>query len=71
MKKEAAHAAGDLCEAARAGGGPQPGNGEYVPEIAIEPEFVVRESTGPASSRIQRSAEQRKISLQAGASPSD
>jgi DNA-binding LacI/PurR family transcriptional regulator len=26
------------------------GNGEYVPEIAIEPEFVVRESTGPAPS---------------------
>ena len=24
------------------------GKGEYVPEIAIEPEFVVRESTGPA-----------------------
>lgn len=24
------------------------GRGEYVPEIAIEPEFVVRESTGPA-----------------------
>jgi hypothetical protein len=23
------------------------GRGEYVPEIAIEPEFVVRESTGP------------------------
>jgi hypothetical protein len=22
--------------------------GEYVPEIAIEPEFVVRHSTGPA-----------------------
>jgi LacI family transcriptional regulator len=24
------------------------GRGEYVQEIAIEPEFVVRESTGPA-----------------------
>lgn len=31
------------------------GHGEYVPEIAIEPEFVVRESTGPAPSRHQRS----------------
>ena len=27
------------------------GNAEYVPEIAIEPEFVVRSSTGPAPSR--------------------
>ncbi len=27
------------------------GRGEYVPEIAIEPEFVVRSSTAPASSR--------------------
>jgi len=27
------------------------GRGEYLPEIAIEPEFVVRESTGPAHSR--------------------
>jgi LacI family transcriptional regulator len=24
------------------------GRGEYVPEIAIEPEFVIRQSTGPA-----------------------
>jgi LacI family transcriptional regulator len=32
------------------------GRGKYVPEIAIEPEFVVRESTGPAPSRHQRSA---------------
>jgi len=47
------------------------GRGEYVPEIAIEPEFVVRESTGPAPSRMQRSAEERTLSLQAGASPSD
>ena len=31
------------------------GRGEYVPEIAIEPEFVVRESTGPAAARQQRS----------------
>jgi LacI family transcriptional regulator len=28
---------------------------EYVPEIAIEPEFVVRESTGPAPSKQLRS----------------
>jgi DNA-binding LacI/PurR family transcriptional regulator len=27
------------------------GRGEYMPEIAIEPEFVVRESTGPAPVR--------------------
>ncbi len=47
------------------------GRGEYVPEIAIEPEFVVRESTGPASSRMQRSAQQRTLSLQTGSSPSD
>ncbi len=31
------------------------GRGEYVPEIAIEPEFVVRESTGPAAARQLRS----------------
>jgi len=31
------------------------GRGEYVPEIAIEPEFVVRESTGPAPIRPLRS----------------
>lgn len=31
------------------------GRGEFVPEIAIEPEFVVRESTGPAPSRHLRS----------------
>jgi hypothetical protein len=47
------------------------GNGEYVPEIAIEPEFVVRESTGPAPSRIQKSAEERTQSWQASGSPSD
>jgi LacI family transcriptional regulator len=27
------------------------GRGEYVPEIAIEPEFVIRQSTGPAPHR--------------------
>src|SRR5207249_862853 len=31
------------------------GRGEYVPEIAIEPEFVVRESTGPVAARQLRS----------------
>jgi len=31
------------------------GRGEYVPEIAIEPELVVRESTGPVSARNQKS----------------
>jgi DNA-binding LacI/PurR family transcriptional regulator len=28
------------------------GRSEYVPEIAIEPEFVVRQSTGKAPSRL-------------------
>jgi DNA-binding LacI/PurR family transcriptional regulator len=28
--------------------------GEYLPEIAIEPEFVIRETTGPASTRHLR-----------------
>src|SRR6266850_2601705 len=32
------------------------GRGEYVQEIAIEPEFVVRESTGPVAARQLRSA---------------
>jgi LacI family transcriptional regulator len=31
------------------------GRGEYVPEIAIEPEFVIRQSTGPALVRRVRS----------------
>ena len=31
------------------------GGGEYVPEIAIEPEFVIRQSTGPAPVRQLRS----------------
>jgi LacI family transcriptional regulator len=31
------------------------GRGEYVPEIAIEPEFVIRQSTGPAPIRLVRS----------------
>jgi len=31
------------------------GRGEYVPEIAIEPELVGRESTGPVSARNQKS----------------
>jgi DNA-binding LacI/PurR family transcriptional regulator len=30
------------------------GNADYVPEIAIEPEFVVRDSTGPAPSPFGR-----------------
>jgi hypothetical protein len=30
------------------------GRSEYVPEIPIEPELVVRKSTGPASSRHQK-----------------
>ncbi len=31
------------------------GRGEYVTEIAIEPELVVRASTGPVSARYQKS----------------
>src|SRR6266850_7633282 len=31
------------------------GPGEYVPEIAIEPDFVIRQSTGPAPARQLRS----------------
>src|SRR5712664_277933 len=31
------------------------GRGEYEPEIAIEPEFVIRQSTGPAAIRLVRS----------------
>jgi hypothetical protein len=30
------------------------GRGEYVPEIAIEPEFVVRASTSPVTSREEK-----------------
>ena len=30
------------------------GRGEYMPEIAIEPELVVRAATGPVSTRHQR-----------------
>ena len=32
------------------------GRGEYVPEITVEPEFVIRESTGPAPVRQLRGA---------------
>ena len=47
------------------------GRGEYVPEIAIEPEFVVRESTGPASSQCQRSSAGSTASWQPASPPSD
>lgn len=40
------------------------GRAEYVPEIAIEPEFVVRASTGPAPSRKVRE-ESRETSREA------
>ena len=40
------------------------GRGEYVEEIAIEPEFVVRESTGPAPSRHLRSVGESARPLQ-------
>jgi LacI family transcriptional regulator len=39
------------------------GRGEYVQEIAIEPEFVVRESTGPAAGRQPRSIKRSALSL--------
>src|SRR5437660_12715887 len=42
------------------------GRGEYVPEIAIEPEFVVRQSTGPAAVRQPRSVKAASQHLQAG-----
>jgi LacI family transcriptional regulator len=32
------------------------GRGEYAPEIAIEPEFVPRASSGPAPARIANQA---------------
>src|SRR5437660_1073120 len=32
------------------------GRGEFVPEIAIEPELVARQSTGPVSSRLEKSS---------------
>jgi LacI family transcriptional regulator len=47
------------------------GRGEYVPEIAIEPEFLVRESTGPTSSPRQRSAAGNAPALQPDCHPSD
>jgi len=40
--------------------------GEYIPEIAIEPELVVRQSTGPAPSRGESSPIGDGQSLQAG-----
>jgi LacI family transcriptional regulator len=40
--------------------------GEYVEEIAIEPEFVVRESTGPAPLRQPRSTARGAVHLQEG-----
>ena len=40
--------------------------GEYVPEIAIEPEFVIRESTGPAPIRQLRSVASGMQHLQGG-----
>jgi DNA-binding LacI/PurR family transcriptional regulator len=42
--------------------------GEYVPEIAIEPEFVVRESTGPAPGRQARVNREHTARLSAGES---
>jgi hypothetical protein len=42
------------------------GHGEYVPEIAIEPEFVIRKSTGPAPVRQLRTITAGKQRLQEG-----
>lgn len=47
------------------------GRNDYVPEIAIEPEFVVRESSGPAPGRRERSASEGTQSWRAGNVPSD
>ena len=40
--------------------------GEYLPEIAIEPEFVIRQSTGPAHIRRLRSIAESAHHLQEG-----
>jgi DNA-binding LacI/PurR family transcriptional regulator len=42
------------------------GRGEYVPEIAIEPEFVIRQSTGPAPARQLPRISGGSTRLQAG-----
>src|ERR1700687_514743 len=42
------------------------GRGEYVPEIAIEPEFVIRQSTGPAPVRQLRTITASTQHLQEG-----
>ena len=42
------------------------GRGEYVPEIAIEPEFVIRQSTGPAPVRQLRTIAAGAQHLQEG-----
>jgi len=42
------------------------GRGEYVPEIAIEPEFVIRQSTGPAPVRQLRTITAGTQHLQEG-----
>jgi LacI family transcriptional regulator len=40
------------------------GNGEYLPEIAIEPEFVARASTGPATlNKIKEESIETRIAL--------
>lgn len=36
---------------------------EYVPEIAIEPQFVVRQSTGPAPRRVQQADTSMRVSV--------
>src|SRR5882757_877384 len=42
------------------------GRGEYVPEIAIEPEFVIRQSTGPAPHRQLQRIAAGALPLQSG-----
>ena len=42
------------------------GRGEYVPEIAIEPEFMIRQSTGPSSVRQIRGIAAGTSPLQGG-----
>lgn len=47
------------------------GRGECVPEIAIEPDLVIRQSTGPAPSQSRNSAAARVASMHAGKALSD
>jgi hypothetical protein len=44
------------------------GRGEFVEQIAIEPEFVVRASSGPVPSRsVQNALDESRLSLEKAA----